>query len=195
MQATAPSPTSREAGAVHTPPAFSVVALHDGFFAHVRAMEALEWLKESLSPDLRVCPITWSFDKLERHEESSTAARAAAAADLLIVSATNDRPMPEHIRKWCNEIPKQQRDTRPIVVALHEENCELNGERGWFCSQLKEVADAWRTDFICNADFDRRLDCDFAMQIVSSKNPSSYRRAKPFGGEFAPPPRYWGIND
>ncbi len=157
-------------------------------------MEALEWLKYSLCPDLQVYPIAWSFDKLERQEVRTTSIRAAAAADLLIVSADDESPLPHHIKQWFDSIHHQQRDTRPIIVALHEEDFEFNSTQGPLCTHLKQVADTWQTEFMCNDDFDQRLDRDFATQLLRSKSPVSAQRAKPFGGEFQAAPRYWGIN-
>ena len=80
MQPTAPPVTLRRPNVQAAKPAFSVIAIHDGFFTGIRAMEALEWLKYSLCPDLQVYPITWSFDKLERQDVRTTSIRAAAAA-------------------------------------------------------------------------------------------------------------------
>lgn len=194
MQSTLPPPTLRKQNVRCSKPAFSVVAIHDGFFSGIRVMEATEWLKYTLCPDLQVYPVSWSFDTLERLDVRTTSARAAAAADLLIVSATDETPLPDHIKQWIHTIPKQQRDTRPILVALHEEDFEFNGTPSPFCSHLKEVADTWQTEFMCNADFDQRLDRDFATQLVNSKSPLSIHRSKPFSGEFQAAPRFWGIN-
>lgn len=194
MQPSVLSPTIRKLSLQAARPAFSVVAVYDGFFANIRAMEALDWLKRTLCPVMQVCPLSWSFDKLEEPKERSTAVRAAAAADLLIVSAADDTTLPEHIRQWFDGIPTQQRDARPVIVALHDEGSEFNNTRNSICAHLKEVAGAWETEFMCNADFDQRLDHEFATQLLSGKGPTSRHRAKPFGGEFAAAPRYWGIN-
>lgn len=157
-------------------------------------MEALEWLNYSLRPDLRVCPLTWSFDKLEQHDVRTTSVRAAAAADLLLVSGSEESPLPDHVMKWFEAVPRQQRETRPVIVALHEEDSEFSSAQGSLSSCLREVAGSWQTEFMGNADFDQRLDRDFATRLISSKSPVSVHRAKPFGGEFQSPPRYWGIN-
>lgn len=194
MQPTALPPALRKQHVQASKPVFSVVALYDGFFANIRAMEALEWLKYTLCPDLRLCPASWSFDKLEQQDVRATSVRAAAAADLLIISATNEAPLPHHISQWLETIPRQQRDTRPILVALHDEEFELNLTAGPFCSHLKEVADTWQTEFMCSADFDQRLDRDFATQLLNRKSPLPVHRSKPFGGEFPSAPRFWGIN-
>lgn len=194
MQNTATLPAPRRLSIQASKPAFSVAAIHDGFFANVRALEALEWLNFTLRPDFRVCPASWSFDKLESLHERNKSVRAAAAADLLIVSAADEAPLPEHIKQWFDLIPKQQRVTRPILVALHAEDFEFNSAQGFLCSHLKAVADSWKTEFMCNAEFDQRLDCDFATQLISSKGMLPVHRSKPFGGEFTSAPRYWGIN-
>lgn len=194
MQSIAASPSPRKPVVQASWPAFSVVAIHDGFFASIRSMEALEWLKFTLSSELRVCPASWSFDTLKRQDERTTAVRAAAAADLLLISAPDDTPLPDHIKRWLDAIPQQQRSTRPILAALHKEDFELNGAQGPLCSHLKEVARIWRTEFLCNSDFDQRLDCGFASKHVRRKGTSTFHLAKPFCGEFPSTPRYWGIN-
>jgi hypothetical protein len=194
MQHTAPSPALHRANTQASRPAFSVVAIHDGFFTGIRAMEALERLKFNLRPDLQVYPITLSFDMLERVEQRTTSIRAAASADLLLVSAANESPLPHHVKQWFDSVHKLQRERRPIIVALHEEDSEFNSNTGPLCTQLKAVADTWQTEFMCNEDFDQRLDCDFATQRIRSKSPASINRSKPFGGEFQAAPRFWGIN-
>ena len=194
MQTTALPPALRKQNVRTSTPAFSVIAIHDGFFTGIRALEAVEWLKFTLCPDLQVYPVSWSFDKLEPQNVRPTSSRAAAAADLIIVSAADESPLPHHIKQWFDSVAKQQRETRPIIAALHEEDFESNPATGPLCTHLKEVADTWHTEFMCNEDFDQRLDRDFATQLVRHRRPVSVQRAKPFGGEFQAAPRYWGIN-
>ena len=194
MQHTASLPTLRKQPPQAAKPAFSVVAIHDGFFSGVRAMEALEWLKHTLYPDLQLYPASWSFDKLALQNVRTTSIRAAAAADLLIVSADDDSPVPHHIRQWFEPVHAQQMDTRPMLVALYKDDLAFNSTRGQLCTHLKRVAASWQTEFMCNDDFDQRLNRDFATQLISSKNTFSGWQAKPFGGEFQSAPRHWGIN-
>ena len=194
MQHIAPSPPLRTTKNQVLKPAFSVITLHDGFFTGIRAMEALERLKFTLCPELQLYPVSWSFEKLVLQDVRATSVRAAAAADLLIVSAADETPLPDHIKLWFDSIEKQQRDTRPVIVALHEEGFESKSADGPLCTHLREVADTWQTAFMCNDDFDLRLDCDFATQLIISRRPTCRNRVKPFGGEFQSAPRYWGIN-
>jgi hypothetical protein len=194
MQQTAPLPMMRRPNTTASKPAFSVMAIHDGFFTSIRAMEAVERLRFNLLPALQVYSVSWSIDKLAVQDIRTKSVRAAASADLLIVSAAAETPLPDHMRQWFESIHQQQNANHPIIVALHEEDSEFNSNTGPLCTQLKAVADTWQTEFMCNEDFDQRLDCDFATQRIRSKSPASINRSKPFGGEFQAAPRFWGIN-
>jgi len=175
-------------------PAFSVMAIYDGFFTSIRAMEDLEWLKCNLLPDLQVCSVSWSFDKLALQDTRSKSIHAAASADLLMVSAPDESPLPDHMRQWFESIHLQEKPARPIIASLQDEDFEFNSTQWPLSVHLRQVADSWGTEFMCKEDFNRRLDCDFATQCIRSKSPASINRAKPFGGEFQPAPRFWGIN-
>ncbi len=194
MQHTATLPTLSRHTIKASKPALSIVAIHDDFIAGIRAQEALEWLKFSLGSELRVCPITWSFEHLKRLDLRSMSIRAAAAADVIIVSASDVKPLPDHIKHWLNSSLGEQGEIRPILVALHGEKMEFESTPGPLCSHLKRVAESWQTEFMCNEDFDRRLDLDFALQLIRHKTPDTCHREEPFGREFYSAPRYWGIN-
>lgn len=194
MQLIASSSTPRRQDVRASKPAFSVVAIHDGFFAGIRAQEALEWLKHTLGSELRVRPVSWSFENLERLDVRSLSIRAAAAADMLIVSASDVTPLPDHIKQWLGSSLAEQRETRPMLVALHDEKMEFDCTQGPLCKHLKRVADAWQTEFMCNEDFNQRLDLDFATQLIRHKSQGSFHREEPFGREFYSAPRCWGIN-
>jgi hypothetical protein len=194
MQLTAPSPKLRRQNGRAAKTAFSVVIIHDGFYAGMRAQEALEWLRYTLGSDLQVYPMSWSFENLERLDVRSMSIRAAAAADVIIVSASDTAPLPNHIKQWLNSTLAEQQATRPMLVALHDEKIESNGTMGPLCTHLQRVADAWQTEFMCNEDFDRHLDLDFATRLIRHKSPDAFHRAEPFGREFHSAPRNWGIN-
>lgn len=194
MQHTAPSPTLCRQSVRAGKPAFSVVTIHDGFYAGIRAQEALEWLKHTLGSVLQLRPVSWSFENLERLDVRSLSIRAAAAADVIIVSASDVKPLPDHIKQWLSSSLAEQRETRPMLVALHDEKMEFECTHGPLCTHLKRVADAWQTEFMCNEDFDQRLDLDFATQLIRHNSPDASHREEPFGREFHSATRYWGIN-
>jgi hypothetical protein len=150
-------------------PKFSVVAIHDSFTSGVRAQEALEWLRHSLGYDLQIYSIAWSFQNLERLDVRAMSLRVAASADVIIISASDAEPVPDHIKRWLDASLQQQREGRAALVALHDDE---NGDAcipGPLCSCLEQRASRWNTEFMCNKDFDQRLDRDFAMQCIDNK--------------------------
>lgn len=173
----------------------SVIAIHDGFFAGIRAKEALEWLKHTLGSELQILPISWSFEQLERLDLRATSIRSAAAADVLIVSVSGLKPLPDHIRKWlCSSLAEQWR-THPTLVALHDENTEIGCDQRPACMQLRQVACGLHTNFVCNEDFDRIFDQEFATQLIRRKSQDALHRTQYIGEDFYSTPRVWGIND
>jgi len=178
-----------------TGPAFSVVAIHDDFSASVRAREALEWLEHSLGADLHVRSISWSFQKLERMDLRAMSVRAAAAADVIIVAASDTQPVPDQVRRWLDSSLQQQRGSRAVLVALHDEDHDDTAPPGPLCSHLKRLAVRWQTELICNNDFDRRLDRDFAMRFIHQEADTSFRPHQPFGIDFYSAPECGGINE
>jgi len=187
-----PSLMSRRENNRTSKPAFAVVTIHDGFSADMRAKEALEWLKQTLGSDLQIHTISWSFEQLERPDLRAMSIRAAA--DMLIVSASDLKPLPEHITQWLRSSLAEQRETRPVLVALHDEKMGFDRTQGPLCTHLKRVAATWQTEFMCNEDFDQRLDLGFATQLIRHKSQGSFHRKEPFGREFCSAPRFWGIN-
>jgi hypothetical protein len=195
MHPIALSPTLHKNNGQAANPAFSVVAVHDGIYAGIRVQEALEWLKDSFSTDLQLSFISWSFEDLAKQHLRALTIRAASAADAIIVSVSDDEKVPAQVKVWLNGILAEQRGTRPILIALHDERIKANGFMGPFCTHLKKVAESLQTEFMCNEDFDKRLDRDFAAQRLRQKSPDSFHWAEPFEREFYTTPRYWGIND
>ena len=192
MQLIAPPLKIRERAAG---PVFSVVAIHDDFSASVRVREALEWLEYSLGSDLQVRSISWSFQKLERMDLRAMSVRTAAAADLIIVAASDTQPVPDQVRRWLDSSLQQQRGSRAMLVALHNEDQDDTAPPGPLCSHLKRLAIRWQTEFLCNNDFDRRLDRDFALRFIHQKADASLRPHPPFGIDFYSAPECGGINE
>jgi len=176
-------------------PVFSVVAIHDDFSGSVRAQEALEWLQHSLGSDLHVRSVSWSFQKLERMDLRAMSVRAAAAADVIIVAASDTRAVPDQVRRWLDSSLQQQRGNRALLVALHDEDQDDAAPPGPLCSHLKRLAARWQTEFLCNDDFDRRLDHDFALRFIHQKADTSLRPYPPFGIDFFSAPECGGINE
>lgn len=172
----------------------SVIAIHDGFSSGVRAKEALEWLNHILGMETQIHSIVWKFEQLERLDLRAISIRAAAVADMLIVSASDLKPLPDHIKKWMGSIFSEQLRSHPILVALHDETTGQECTLGPFCQDLKQIARSSQTQFMCNEDFDSLLQRDFTSQLIQRKSQRPLPARLPFGDEFYSTPRRWGIN-
>ena len=170
MRQTPPSPTACRPFAETSSPAFRVVAIHDGFSAGIRAQEALEWLKYILSPELEVYAKVWSFEHLKRLEFYAITIHTAAEAHVLIVCASGGKPLPAHIRQWLDFSLAEPPPAHPVLVALHDGKHEAGCMRGPLCTHLKGIADFWHADFMCNDDFDQRLDRHYANELIQSRS-------------------------
>jgi hypothetical protein len=191
MNSTASPPHNREQAS----PIFSVIALHDDFAAGIRAQEAVEWLKHSLGSDLRITFALWSFQSLERLDVRAMSLRAAAVADVVIVSASETEPVPEQIKRWLDSLLQHQRDFRAVLVALHDDGQPACASPGPLCSYLENEATRWRTDFMCNKDFDHRLDRDYAMQSIGQKSHEPHVLNQPPVMSSYSASIGWGINE
>jgi len=195
MQLTAPPPKTSRRQQLTGKAEFTVVGIHDGYLAKERAQKALDRLQAALLETCRLRVFLWSFDKLTVAGLRAMSIHLTAAADMIIVSAADAKPLPEHIQQWLRSSLAEQRDTHPMLVALHDEKVKFDSPQGALCTHLKQVADSWQAEFMCNEDFDKRLHRDSATQLIRPKSPGSFQRAESFGREFFSAPVSWGIND
>jgi len=164
---------------------FFITALYAGFSDCIRAQEAVLWLKHSLEPDMKLCATFWSFRDLERLDVRAMSLHEEAEADVVIISAPDTDPVPDHIKRWLDTLLQQQGDARAVLVALHEGELPPCASPGPLCSYLEDEAVRWHTDFMCNEDFDRRLDSAYAVKSIRHKR---REQRSPYAGG-------WGINE
>jgi len=176
--------------------AFSVVAIHDDFSAGIRAQEALKWLEHSLGSDLEIRSLCWSFHKLERVDLRAMTIREAAAADVIIVAADDTQHLPEHISRWLDASLQNSKGGHVVLVALHDEGEDAACDpEGALCSQLRHVAGLRCTQFMCNKDFDERLDRHHALRVIDQKREASLHSHRPLELYFHSAAGPGGINE
>ena len=90
-------------GADETKPAFNVAVVYDSRRAATRAMNVIGGLLHQLGDDFEFHCNLWRFDVLELPEAREGAARAGAAADLLIISARCDNGLPLSVKAWLDQ--------------------------------------------------------------------------------------------
>jgi hypothetical protein len=175
--------------------AFSVVAIYNDFYAGFRAQEALQWLKLTLGNEMDVSGCSLSFQALERLDVRSMAIHRAASADVIIIAISDGDPVPNHIERWMDSSLQQQHDGRAVLVALHDDVQSSSEETTPLCAYLARQAARWQTEFICNHEFDQRLDREFAMQCLRRKEPAITRQGQKAEKHSYRDSYRWGINE
>ncbi len=178
-------------------PALTVVAIYNDFYAGVRAQEAMQWLKLSLGYDLEVATSLWSFKSLERLDVRSMAIHRAASADVIIIAMSDGDPVPNHIERWMDScLQQQQNKGRSVLVAIHDDvQSDDKDETTPLCTYLERQAARWQTEFICNHEFDQRLDREFAMRCIDRKTPAASVLSQTSSSHSNRDAYRWGINE
>ena len=128
----------------------------------------MDW-EHALGTDLLVRSTCWSFAMLERPDGAALALHSAAEADVVIIAGTGPEPVPQHVQEWLDSCLEHQMVRRAMLVGLDGGDQHHAGMRGPLCAYVASQASRWQTDFMCNEDFDERLDRDFALQFIGQR--------------------------
>ena len=80
--------------------AFNVVIAYEDFETGKHAKKTYDYLAEHLGRDCQFSQQMWKFDVLAVPKLRDIAARDAAAADIIIVSAHGTNPLPDEVTSW-----------------------------------------------------------------------------------------------
>jgi hypothetical protein len=150
-------------------PALSIVTIHHGFTAGIRTKEAVGWLRFSLGGKFQIHAQNWSYEELVPGIPNQPALRAAAEADVIIISAPDSEPIPPYIEQWLDTVWSGMRGRKSVLVALHEDDPVVAWRTGPFCQDLERQAQRWGIDFMRNREFDEQMDEDFIMRCLLQK--------------------------
>lgn len=170
-----------------------VVAICEGLIGAVYAHEAVESLGQMLNSDTMVRSSYWKFDMLDGQDNHHPSLRLAANADLIVVSAFCDEPLPAHVCSWLMNVMRESNDTPPFLAAFHPGIDDGSILTSPMCEFLGAVASLWHTEFLCNDSFDHRLHVGLPTELLLRQavkprmHSSIHHRAAPANG-FC-----WGI--
>lgn len=172
---------------------FPVAAIHDRLADCRRARESLESHSRALAPQVQVRPKLWSYQQLLRLDIRAMAQHAAAAANMIIVAAPSQAPLPQHVERWLDSCLAECRARRPILVALaDDEDAGSFCEDAELCGSVRSLASRWQADFMTGQAMCRQVDAGFVRQRIQPE-------ASAFVGHpwqhFGAAPRRYGIND
>ncbi len=100
-------------------PAFNVLVVYEDFETGKHAKRTFDYLVEHLGDECRFTNQMWKFDVLAVPKLREMAARDAAVADIIIVSAHGAHPLPPEVKAWI-ELWLEARSSAIALVALFD---------------------------------------------------------------------------
>lgn len=177
-------------------PEFNVVIAYEDYRAAERAKQAYDFLVANLVHEWRVSSQMWKFEVLGNPELREMAAKDAAQANLIIVSARGEGELPAEVKAWI-ELWLGCQGESVALVALFDCSPEAAEHAQEAQGYLEEAASRGRMEF-------------FAWPLLQTQGASSEEGVPPAQsrdavGEPLPhlaavaprqePFTHWGINE
>jgi hypothetical protein len=125
-------------------PALNVVIAYEDLETGKRAMKTYDYMVEQLGDQCLFTNQMWKFDVLSVPKLKEIAAKDAAAAEIIIVSAHEGKQLPAEVKGWVETWLSYKTQTAALVGLFGAESVE-NPVRNY----LAEVAKRAKIDFFC----------------------------------------------
>jgi hypothetical protein len=125
-------------------PALNVVIAYEDLETGKRAMKTYEYMVQQLGDQCLFADQMWKFDVLAVPKLKEIAAKDAAAAEIIIVSAHEGNELPAQVKAWI-EMWTAYKTEASALVALFDGETETNPIRTY----LAEVARRAGIEFFC----------------------------------------------
>jgi hypothetical protein len=124
-------------------PTLHVVIIYQNRTAGYRAKDFYERIVSAFDGACHFRLDLWNFQVLAMPQINKTAAKAAAQADLVILSMCRKCQLPPEVKNWMETWPSLITNTNPAVAALVENHESNRGAATWTLSYLRSVADRY----------------------------------------------------
>ena len=124
--------------------AMNVVIAYEDLETGKRAIKTYEYMVEQLGDECLFSNQMWKFDVLMVPKLKEIAAKDAAAADIIIVSAHEGKPLPTEVKGWM-ETWLSYKSQASAIVGLFGNESVNNPVRNY----LAEVAQRAKIEFFC----------------------------------------------
>lgn len=138
--------------------ALKAVAIFDGFLHGIRAKEAAACLDELVGPLMPLDHQAWSFRSLARLDIRSAAIHASENADVLMIAAGPDQPLPDHVAAWIERLMRESDERPAMLVALHDDDADSGSSGCQLTSQLRRIASRWSMEYVPERELEQRVD-------------------------------------
>jgi hypothetical protein len=122
----------------------NVVIAYEDLETGKRAMKTYEYMVQQLGDQCLFANQMWKFDVLAVPKLKEIAAKDAAAAEIIIISAHEGRELPNEVKAWI-EMWLAYRTEASAIVGLFAGQSETNPVR----SYLEEIARRAQIEFFC----------------------------------------------
>lgn len=137
-------------------PVFRVVIAYENLERGLEAMEIYERLIVDFAQECRFHLDIWKCEVLEIHPVREQAAKAAAVADLVLLSLEGDHELSADLQTWIEEWAGRRQETDGALVALvnpgRDDWPTMPSILGW----LRETAVRGKMQFLTNSGESRR---------------------------------------
>ena len=128
--------------------ALETVVVYEDFATACHARRAsAEWLQQA-GRQVKISHTMWKFNLLQNHKLKEMAADDAAAADLVIIAAQEDKDLPDEVKSWINLWMERPLGRGAILLVVAERPGEHHESAGPACAYLRQVAQRGNLDFI-----------------------------------------------
>jgi hypothetical protein len=170
--------------------ALNVVIAYEDLETGKRAMKTYEYMVQQLGDQCLFANQMWKFDVLAVPKLKDIAAKDAAAAEIIIISAHAGRELPAEVKSWI-EMWLGYKTEASALVALFEGESEFNPARNY----LEAIANRAQIEFFCQPE--ARHSGAQTRSASTSAHPRS-EQAMAFlatATQEVPSFPHWGINE
>ena len=125
-------------------PALNVVIAYEDLETGKRAMKTYEYIVKQLGDECLFANQMWKFDVLGVPKLKEIAAKDAAAAEIIIVSAHEGRELPDQVKAWIDLWLSYKTEARALVGLFDIEATDYPAR-----TYLAEVARRAKIEFFC----------------------------------------------
>lgn len=124
--------------------AINVVIAYEDLETGKRAMKTYEYMVRQLGEQCLFANQMWKFDALSVPKLKDIAAKDAAAAEIIIISAQGGRDLPAEVKTWI-EMWLGYKTEASALVALFDSESDFNPARAY----LADIASRAQIEFFC----------------------------------------------
>lgn len=172
-----------------------IVTFYEDFDGALRAQRAFDAIAQHFSPDRPTHASSWSFTMLGMPDLNAAIVLDATLADVVVVAAKGDRPLPPRIAAWVEMCMNHGERATPAVVALHADGLEPEGAAAPLCSSLEGIAGRQGATFLCGRDLPGCGEGELPVDRFDDDARIPIRVAATASLPKALCHRWWGIND